>query len=285
VLDIEIVSMDSRQVYIGMDIGTDKVGTKARAHVPHHGLDLVQPSERYSAGRFARDVRTWVPAIEARERVPVLVGGTGFFLKAVMEPIFEEPALDETRLTELRSYLMAQDVVTLRRWVRALDPERSELAIEGGPQRMSRTLEIALLSGRPLSWWHREAPAEVPGLPGVVVTLELAREEMDRRIAARVERMIDRGLVEEVRSLLDGGYSVEAPGMSGTGYREIAAYLGGDVSLDDAKQQIRLSTRRYARRQLTWFRNQLPEDSVRIDAEVPLARQVERVLEAWEEGR
>ena len=211
-LPVEVISMDSRQVYRDMEIGTDKITPGARMAVPHHGLDLVAPDERYSAGQFARDVRRWIPEIEARGCVPLLVGGTGFFLRAVVEPIFAEPELEADRLERLRAFLRAQDRKQLERWVELLDPDRAEVAIEGGPQRMGRTLEVALLSGRTLSWWHREAPAEAEGLSGLVVVLELPREEMDRRIEERVDHMIERGLVEEVRGLIVRGYTMDSPG-------------------------------------------------------------------------
>ncbi len=277
----EIVSMDSRQVYRGMDIATDKVDEPARLRVPHHGLDLVSPDQRYSAGCFARDARRWIREIEERGRLPLLVGGTGFFLRAVMDPIFEEPPLDAARLSALRRYLGDQAAERLARWVRLLDPARAELAVQGGPQRMSRTIEVALLTGRPLSAWHREAPAARPGLPGAVVVLDLPRDEMDARIDDRVTRMFGRGLVDEVRGLVEAGYGDADPGMTGTGYRETAAYLRGERTLEEAMDDIRRETRRYARRQLTWFRNQLPSHAVRIDATTPLTAQVERALQAW----
>ncbi len=283
-MPVEVVSMDSRQVYRGMDIGTDKVSDAARAAVPHIGLDLVDPDERYSAGQFARDVRRWIPEIESRGNVPLLVGGTGFFLRAVVDPIFAEPELDADRLERLRDYLRLQERGRLARWVRALDPDRAEVAIQGGPQRMGRTVEVAMLSGRPLSWWHREAPAEAAGLSGLTVVLDLPREEMDKSIDERVGGMVERGLVEEVQSLLDAGYSDDSPGMSGTGYREITAYLRGERTLEEAIEDIRRNTRRYARRQLTWFRNQLPGGAVVVDATEPVERRRDRVLDAWAEA-
>lgn len=279
---VEIVSVDSRQVYAGMDVGTDKVGSAERARVPHHGLDLVRPDERYSAGRFARDARRWIGEIEQRDALPVLAGGTGFFLRAVMEPIFREPPLDPTRVERLREWLGGQPSDTLVRFVRALDPERAPVAVEGGPQRMSRAIEVALLSGVSLSRWHREAPADGRGVRGVVVALELPRDELDRRIDARVQRMVDRGLVDEVRGLIEEGYDESAPGMSATGYREIARYLRGEATLSEAMDEIRHNTRRYARRQLTWFRNQLPDDARSIDASLPLTEQLRAVLGAME---
>lgn len=279
---IEVVSMDSRQVYRGMDVGTDKVPAAARARVPHHGLDLVTPAERYSAGQFARAARGWIAEIRARGNLPLLVGGTGFFLRAVVDPVFGEPPLDEARRDALRRYMKRQPVERLAAWVERLDPARAPLAREGGPQRLARTLEVALLSGRPLSWWHRTAPPEADGLPGTIVLLDLPRPEMDRRIDERVGGMLERGLVEEVRGLLAAGYPEDAPGMTGTGYREIAAHLRGEVSLEDALAQMRSATRRYARRQLTWFRHQLPGRVHRVDAISPVEEQVEAAIAAYE---
>ena len=280
-LPLEIVSMDSRQVYRGMDIGTDKVDAAPRAAIPHHGLDLVDPDERYSAGRFARDARIWVGEIRARGHLPLLVGGTGFFLRAVTEPIFAEPPMARERVERLRGYLRAQPRESLEAWVRRLDPDRAALAIQGGLQRMGRTLEVALLTGRPLSWWHREAPSEGDGLPGMVVRLDLPKEEMDRRIDRRVASMMDRGLLREVQGLLDEGYRSDAPGMTGVGYREAVRCLAGEITLEEAVEEIRRNTRRYARRQLTWYRNQLPPETVVVDAMSPLDVQVARVLTAW----
>ena len=277
----EIVSMDSRQVYRGMDIGTDKVLSRDRAGIPHFGLDLVDPDERYSAGRFARDARRWVEEIRGRGHVPVLAGGTGFFLRAVLQPMFREPELDSERLRRLRTWLKGRDRETLERWVRRLDPERAELASEGGPQRLSRTLEIPLLTGRSMSWWHRSAPEEAPGTPCCVILLELPRDELDRRIDARVGRMVERGFLDEVRALLEAGYGPDDPGMTGTGYREVVAHLRGEMDLGEALERMRLQTRQYARRQLTWFRNQLPDDVVRVDARLPLRDKARRIEDAW----
>lgn len=281
ILEVEIISMDSRQVYKGMDIGTDKVPDDVREQVPHHALDLVHPDERYSAGQFARDARDWIKEIIKRDRVPVLAGGTGFFLKAITEPVFSEPPLDSARLKKIRRYLSTLDYRVLAKWVEKLDPVRASLAIDGGPQRMSRTIEVALLTGKPLSSWHRESPSDVAALTGLIIQLELPREEIDRRINDRVTYMVERGLVSEVRSLLEAGYTFDDPGMTATGYREIAHYLEGGQTLEEAMEEIRRNTRRYARRQLTWFRNQLPPSVCMIDATASIDVQATAVLDAW----
>jgi len=285
-LGAEIVSMDSRQVYRGLDIGTAKATPEERARVPHHGLDLIDPGESYSAGRFARDARRWIESIVARGRVPVLVGGTGFFLRALTRPLFDEPPMEVERREALRAWLGRQPTERLARWVRRLDPERAEVAIEGGPQRMGRALEVVLLTGRPLSHWHREAASERPGLDLLVVVLESPRRRIDRRIARRVETMAEGGLVDEVRGLLESGVSAADPGMTGVGYREIVRHLRGEWSLEEALEAIRVATRQYARRQGTWFRNQMPGRGVlRLEARRPTAELVELVLEAWTRAR
>ena len=280
-LDGEVISMDSRQIYRGMDIGTDKVAARIRARVPHHGVDIRDPDESYSAGEFARDAARWMSRIRARGRVPVLAGGTGFFLKALMEPLFEEPKLDPDRVARLRRFLAQRGMEELERWVRVLDPERARLAIAGGVQRIERTLEVTLLTGRPLSWWHRTGQASAPAGEGMVVVLGLPRDELYRRIDERVGTMAERGMIEEVRVLAARGYGADDPGMSGTGYREILGYLEGRLRLEEALDATRRATRGYARRQLTWFRNQLPPDAVRIDGLKPLDAQRAEVLETW----
>lgn len=273
--------MDSRQIYRGMDIGTDKVSPDDRARVPHHGLDLVGPEERYSAGRFAREARGWIEAIRGRGHLPLLVGGTGFFLKALAEPIFREPPLDPARREALEGWLGALEAERLATWVEVLDPERAPVARAGGPQRMIRTAEVALLTGRPLSWWHRNAPAEAPPVPVRVVELVIPPEERARRIDARARRMFDRGLLSEVDRLLREGADPDDPGMTGTGYREAADVLLGRATVEEAIDRVQRATRAYARRQVTWFRHQLPPDRLRLDALLPQADQVEAVLRWW----
>lgn len=277
----EVVSMDSRQIYRGMDIGTDKVSASDRARVPHHGLDIRNPDEAYSAGEFSRDARRWIDEIKGRGKAPVLAGGTGFFLRALTHPIFEEPPLRREDREPLRAYLDKQEVEDLARWVSVTEPERAELLIAGGPQRMARALEVALLTGRTLGWWHEAAPGKVLPLNGLVVRLRLPREELVRRIDARVGRMVERGFIDEVRGILEEGYGSDSPGMTSTGYREIASYLLGDMTLDAALEEMRRQTRRYAKRQETWFRRKLPDDVVCIDAGLEEEAMVDEVVEVW----
>jgi len=281
-LDGEIISMDSRQVYRGMDIGTAKVTPDQRARVPHHGLDLVDPDERYSAGRFARDARRWIEETRARGHTPILVGGTGFFLRALTHPLFREPEMPERAREALKRWLERQPEEKLRRWLADLDPATARtLEASGGRQRVARALEVALLTGRPLSWWHRHAPPETPPLPLLIFVLWLPREQLYRRINDRVLEMIEAGWVDEVRALLERGYDLDDPGMVATGYPELVAYLRGEWSLEEAIEATQRATRRYARRQLTWFRHQLPPGAIWLDASRPRAELVDTIVDIW----
>jgi tRNA dimethylallyltransferase len=276
----EIISMDSRQVYSGMNIGTAKPPAAEREGVPHHGFDVVTPAERYSAGQFARDARRWIAEIRARGRVPILVGGSGFFLKALMEPFFAEPPMPATSREALRRIVQGWPADELARWLRQLDPDALDRG--GGRQRLARALEVALLTGRPLAWWHAHSPPGTkPAHLGVFV-LERSRPGLRRRIDDRVTDMIRAGLVEEVRTLLGAGYDAGDPGMNATGYIELIPYLAGETTLEEAAERVRIATRRYARRQATWFRHQLPPTAVRLDADRPAGELVADIIRAWD---
>jgi tRNA dimethylallyltransferase len=280
-LEVEIISMDSRQIYRGMDVGTGKVTPEERVRVPHHGLDVRDPDESYSAGQFSRDARRWMAEIRDRGRVPLLVGGTGFFLKALTHPMFSEPPMEVERQQALREFLNGLSGETLQRFVRALDPDREGAAMEGGRQRATRTVEIALMTGRPLSWWQRNRSASEVPLEGVVTVLDLPRELLYERINRRVGRMLEEGLLDEVRRLLDSGVGPEDPGMTAAGYREIVKVLRGRLSLEEAAEEIRRAHRQYARRQMTWNRHQLPTGTVILDGTLPASDLAETILDVW----
>ncbi len=275
-----IVSADSRQIYRHMDIGTAKPSAASRRRVPHYGLDLLDPDESYSAGRFARDAWRWIEEVAECGKVPVIVGGTGFFIRALLEPLGPEPEPMPERLTPVRRYLSSLPVEELHRWLRRLDPQRAEqLSGEGGRQRLGRSLEVVLLSGRRHSWWLRR-PARTAPLAACVFCLVLRREEHNRRIDERFDRMVEEGLVDEVRGLLER-FAADAPGLNSVGYAELIAHLGGAYSLEVAVEAAKRSTRRYARRQSTWFRHQLPEDTVWLAADRSRAELADEIARAW----
>ena len=283
---ITVLSADSRQVYRGLDIGTAKPDRAIRARVPHLGLDLVDPGERYSAGRFARDAAGWLTAIRAADRLPLVVGGTGFYVRALANGLFREPPLDPDRRERLRGWterLPARDVA---RWAGRLDTRFQA----GGRQRATRAVEVALLTGQALSWWQREA-RETGVMRPWYIHLTLPREALRRRIAQRVDGMLAAGLVEEVRGMLARGVPPDAAGLDGVGYREVVAMLATTLPEAALREAIAAATRAYAKRQETWFRNQLrgergaesgmTVDVWMLDASDPPEALAARILERW----
>jgi tRNA dimethylallyltransferase len=232
-LPVTIISADARQVYRRLDIGTAKPAPALRAQVPHHGIDLVDPGERYSAGRFARDAAGWLTTARAGGRLPLVVGGTGFYVRALADGLFQEPPLDPARREQVREWATTLPGADLSRWAQRLDPRFSG----AGRQRAARAIEVALLTGRPLSLWQRMARVAGVMRPWYIV-LTLPRELLRRRIADRVDGML-------------------AAGLDGVGYREVVAMLTGQLYRDDLRDAIVRSSRQYAKRQETWFRNQL----------------------------
>ena len=280
-VDGEIISMDSRAVYRGMDIGTAKATVEERGGIPHWGIDVAEPSERFSAARWAAYAREKIAEIHARGRVPMLVGGTGFFLRALTHPIFQEPELDPERRTRLSQWMERQTDDELHRWLSALDPESAErLRGWGGRQRLMRALEVPLLTGRTLPWWHRNAPPVETPVPVLPFVLEVPRDQLYAGIDHRVTEMVDAGLLDEVRGLVER-YGEDAPGLNAHAYIELFPYFRGERTLDEALELARKNTRAYTRRQLTWFRRQLPEGAVWLDATRPRAELADEIVAAW----
>jgi tRNA dimethylallyltransferase len=272
-----VISADSRQVYRGLDIGTSKPSPETLERVPHLGLDLVDPGERYSAGRFARDAAAWLVAI-APGRRPVVAGGTGFYIRALVDGLFHEPPIDAAVRERFRAW--AAHAERLGAWAARLDPEYRG----GGRQRAARTVEVALLTGKPLSVWQRDAKAEGVMRPWYV-RLTAPRRFLHARIAARVEQMLAAGWTDEVRGLLERGVPQDAAGLDGVGYREVLSHLRGEIPADRLAEAVTTSTRRYAKRQETWFRHQLVgHPVVTLDATDPPNILARRIVELWEES-
>jgi tRNA dimethylallyltransferase len=280
-LDAEIISMDSRSVYRGMDVGTAKPTPEERGGVPHHGIDLVEPSERFSAGEFGRYARDRIEEIRARGRVPMLVGGTGFFLRSLTHPIFREPPLDPAARERLAAELAPLEDAALLDRLREVDPASAErFASWGGRQRILRALEVPLLTGHTLAWWHAHSPPEAPAVPVLPFVLEVPRPLLRERVDRRVGDMVGAGLLDEVRGLLER-YGPDAPGLNAHGYAELIPYLRGERTLDEALELVRRNTRAYTKRQVTWFRHQLPPGAVWLDATRPREELAEEIAAGW----
>ncbi len=278
---VEVVSADSRQVYRGLDIATAKPSPRERRRVRHHLLDVVRPGERYSAGRFALEAAEAIATIREGGRTPIVVGGTGFYVRALAEGLFAEPPLDRPRREALAAVTAEMDNATLVRWASRLDP-----GFPGGSgrQRASRAIEIALLTGRSLTWWQRSAAVEGAIRPWYV-RLSMPRAMLHQRIATRTAEMVRQGVVQEAAAALADGAPLSGPGMDGIGVREAVDVLQGRLEREALVETIAQSTRQYAKRQETWFRNQLRGDVLALDATRTPEQLAAEIVAAWDETR
>jgi len=271
---IEVISADSRQVYRRLDIGTAKPTPKEQARLPHHGLDVVEPGARYSAGHFARDAAVWIEEVRSRGKLPVVVGGTGLYVRALSDGLFHEPPLDPGLRRSLDAFTARLEPLELLRWAGRLDPGFRG----GGRQRAARAIEVALLTGHPLSHWQDKARAQRAINPWYIV-LTVPRPVLHQRIARRAEEMMRRGLIEEVAAVLSEGHAPTAPGLDGIGIREAVEYLHGARPRETVAEAITISTRQYAKRQQTWFRHQLGGSVMTLDASGSVEGVAKRIVE------
>lgn len=250
-----IISADSRQIYRGFDIGCAKPTDDERARVPHRGIDIVEPSERYSAAAWAASANAWIDESLEAHRIPLVVGGTGLYLRALFDGLFDEPALDPERRMSLASLLGELDVPALRRWVTLLDPDRAHL----GRTQLIRAIEIALLTGHRMSELHRER-ARIPRWRPRYLVVDPG-PALAERIGGRIDDMLGNGWSNEVERLMET-VPDSAPAWKATGYDAMRRLVAGSLSPAQAREIILVETRQYAKRQRTWFRHQLPADRV-----------------------
>ena len=283
----EIVAADSMQVYRGLDIGTAKSGADEQRRVPHHLLDLVNPDQRFTAADYARLARTAVADIRRRGHVPIMVGGTGLYVRAFLCGLFEGPGEEMPLRDEFRREAATGGVAALHRRLHALDPQAAAAIHPNDLFRIIRALEVVTLTGRPPSALKAEARRNHEPVPEPVLRFGLGRDrhELYQRIERRVEEMMARGFLDEVRKLLDHGYSPALKPLRAIGYRHMIEHLKGRMILDDAVGCFKRDTRRYAKRQLTWFRHETGlqwhyvEGSAFI--EQALGAFIERIEGAW----
>jgi tRNA dimethylallyltransferase len=252
-LHAEIVNADSMQVYCELDIGTAKPTALERARVRHHLVDVAHPDEPYDAARFAQEGRAVIAELHRQGVAPLVVGGTGLYIKALLAGLFhQEEAVHEVR-PRLARELTTQGLPALWARLACLDPATARRLPPGDTYRILRALEVVEATGRPLSELHAAHRFQDCPYVALKLGLDLPREELYRRIEARVEAMLSEGWLEEVRHLLTR-YSPEIKPLQALGYRSLVAFLEGRLSLEEAIDLAKKDTRRYAKRQLTWFR-------------------------------
>jgi tRNA dimethylallyltransferase len=276
----EIVGADSRQIYQGLEIGTAAPSAEDRARVPHHLAAFLPPDEVYSAGRFARDARRVLEELNSRDVPAVIVGGSGLYLRALLQGLFAGPERDEALRAEFARRIETEGLESLREELGRVDPVALQRIFPGDSVRVIRALEVYRLTGTPITELRRRS-ARSP-ITARRYGIRWEREPLSARIADRIRDQLGRGFLDEARALVAKGLRPDAPGLHTLGYRELVAHVTGAATLEEAVATIALRTRQLAKRQETWFRRE-PETrwyTVRDPSEFPgIAREI-----AAEEG-
>ena len=252
----EIINCDSTAVYRGFDIGTDKIAVADRRGIPHHLIDIVDPTEEYTAAHYARDAAAVVRDIHARGRLPILAGGTGFYFRALTRGLFPGPGRDIELRQRLETIAGRRGVAFLHRMLQRVDPPSALRIQPRDLKRLVRALEVFFLTGRPLTTHFADTVSPLPDFDVVGVALRLPASQISERVTRRVDEQFERGLLDEIRGLLARGVPESARPFGGLVYRQALEHLHGVRDETATRALIAQENRRYARRQLIWFRKE-----------------------------
>ncbi len=252
----EIINCDSTAVYRGFDIGTDKIAFADRRGIPHHLIDIADPTEEYTAAQYARDAAAVIRDAHARGRLPILAGGTGFYFRALTRGLFPGPSKDAALRARLEAIAQRREVTVLHRMLRKVDPESALRIQPRDLKRLVRALEVYLLTGRPLTAHFAETASLIPDVEVIAIGLRLPVAAIAERAARRVDEQFERGLLDEMRALLARGVPETARPFGGLVYRQAIEHLKGVRDEPATRALITQENRRYAKRQLIWFRKE-----------------------------
>jgi tRNA dimethylallyltransferase len=252
----EIINCDSTAVYRGFDIGTDKIAVADRRGIPHHLIDIAEPTDDYTAAQYARDAAAAIRDVHARGRLPILVGGTGFYFRALTRGLFPGPGRHAALRARLEAIAARRDVTFLHRMLRKVDPESALRIQPRDLKRLVRALEVFFLTGRPLTAHFADTQSPIPDVDVLAIGLRLPAAEISERVTRRVDEQFARGLLDEIRALLARGIPETARPFGGLVYRQAMEHLHGIRDEPATRALIAQENRRYARRQLIWFRKE-----------------------------
>ena len=263
-LNAEIISADSMQVYLGMDIGSAKLLERDREGIPHHLIDILDPKEEFNVAMFKELAKKAVDSIHGRGKLPIMVGGTGFYIQSLLYDIdFSEDTVDPEYRACLESFYKDRGEAYLYEILKDRDPEYAEITPMQNVKRVLRALEFHHATGRKLSEQNRLERSREPFYDAKYFVLTMPRDRLYQRIEARVDQMMSMGLLDEVVSLKEKGCGKWMTSMQGLGYKQLLMYLDGEITLEDAVKRIKQETRHFAKRQLTWFRRE--KDVILVD--------------------
>lgn len=275
----EIISADSRQIYKEMDIGTAKPSSAVRQKVPHHLIDLVFPDEIFDVAGFKARAEAIIKELQKKDKLPILVGGSGLYIKAVMDGLFIGPGADWKLREKLKKKEEKEGTGTLYQELERVDPITASRLHPHDQRRIIRALEVYHLSGKPISFYQTQFSSTLVNT--VMIGLERERESLFRLINERVDRMVAEGLIEEVKSLLSKGYSEDLPSLQGLGYQQIIGLLRGEYPEEEAIRLVKRDTRRFAKRQMSWFKRDkriLWIDAEKFSSPDELSNEIVRII-------
>lgn len=284
-IDAEIISADSMLVYRGMDIGTEKPSLTIRSKIPHHLIDIVDPWEEYSVGKYVKDFDVIVNNLYHRDKPFIVVGGTALYLKAVTDGLFEGPDADWKYRNYLKSISMERGQNALYKMLTDIDPETASKLHFNDQKRVIRALEVIKKAGRGISSFQTQFGHKNPKYNCTIVAIEYDRNTLYNRIETRVDRMLTRGLIDEVRTLLNNPLGLSKQASQALGYKEIIDFFIGKYTLSEATDIIKRRTRRFAKRQMTWFRSFSNIQWIHVYPEAEITQISEKALEYLTGGK
>ncbi len=277
--DTEVLAADSRQVYRGMDIGTDKPPVEDRQGIPHRLLDLVEPNQPFNAGLYCRHAGEAIGRLYGEHRLPLIVGGTGLYVRTLLRGLCTAPPADPNVRARLRQEARDEGIDRLYARLAQADPSSASKLHHRDTSKVIRALEVYELTGRTMASFQDEHGFGGRPYRALLIGLLRDRDALYRRIEERIDRQLASGFVEETQRLLDLGYERDCSAMKGLGYRQVAAYLSGEYDRDEMVRRFKRDTRRFAKRQLTWFRREPDIRWLTIDEGESIARTAERAME------